>query len=248
MSSQHGLAAIAEAGGLDGSDVQRAAQLVDDQGRERLAVHVLGDDEERLGGAGDLLEQGEQVLHRRDLLLVDQDVGVLERSFHALCVGDEVGREVAAVELHALDDVELRLHRARLFDGDDAVLADLLHRFGDDVADLRVGVGGDGADLGDHVAGDGLRELARAPPCDDAVLIALADDGLDGLVDAALQRHRVRAGGNGLDAFAVDGLGQNGRGGGAVAGDVGGLGSDFAGPSARPCSRARSGARSPWRR
>ena len=43
---QHGLAAIAEAGGLDGDDVERAAQLVDDQGRQRLAVHVLGDDQQ----------------------------------------------------------------------------------------------------------------------------------------------------------------------------------------------------------
>ena len=36
-----------------------------------------------------------------------------------------------------------------LFDGDDAFLADLLHRLGQDVADLRVAVGADGADLGD---------------------------------------------------------------------------------------------------
>ncbi len=88
-------------------------------------------------------------------------------------------------------------------------------------------VGGDGADLGDHVAGDGLGELAQRAAFDVAVLVALADDGLDGLVDAALERHRVGAGGNGLDAFAVDGLGEDGRGGGAVAGDVGGLGGDF---------------------
>ena len=74
----------------------------------------------------------------------------------------------------------------------------------------------------------GLENLESAPPCDDAVLIALADDGLDGLVDAALEGHGVGAGGNGLDAFAVDGLGENGGGGGAVAGDVGGLRGDFA--------------------
>ena len=36
----------------------------------------------------------------------DEDVGVLEDGFHALRVGDEVRREVAAVELHAFDDVE----------------------------------------------------------------------------------------------------------------------------------------------
>ncbi len=115
----------------------------------------------------------------------------------------------------------------RLFNGDDAVLADLLHGVGDDGADLVVGVGRDGADLGDHVAGDGLGELGESATGDGAVFCALADDGLDGLVDAALEGGGVRAGGNGLDAFAVDGLGEHGGGGGAVAGDVRGLGGDF---------------------
>ena len=54
-------------------------------------------------------------------------------------------------------------------------------------------------------------------------LLELLDDRLDGLVDAALDVHRVAARGHDLGAFAVDGLGQNGGGGGAVAGDVGGL-------------------------
>jgi hypothetical protein len=45
---EHGLAAIAEARSLDGSDVQRATQLVDDEGRERFAVDVLSDDESGL--------------------------------------------------------------------------------------------------------------------------------------------------------------------------------------------------------
>ena len=33
---------------------------------------------------GDLLEHRQQVLHAGDLLLVDEDVGVLEDDFHAL--------------------------------------------------------------------------------------------------------------------------------------------------------------------
>jgi hypothetical protein len=49
----------------------------------------------------------------------------------------------------------------------------------------------------------------------------------DRLVDAALQIHRVHAGGDGFHAFADDGLGQHGRGGGAVAGDIGSLGRDL---------------------
>ncbi len=132
-------------------------------------------------------------------------------------VVDEVGRQVAAVELHAFDDFQLVLQRLAVFDGDDAFLADLVHRLGDDLADVGVGVGGNGADLGDFLGGRaGLGDLLQ-----------LFDDGGHGLVDAALQVHRVHAGGDVLHAFADDRLGQHGGGGGAVTGDVGGLGSDF---------------------
>ena len=65
-------------------------------------------------------------------------------------------------------------------------------------------------------------------PCvGDAHLLELFDDRCDGLVDAALERHRVGAGGDVLEAFAEDRLGENGRGGGAVAGEVASLGRDF---------------------
>ena len=136
-------------GRLDGGAVERAAELVDDERGERLALDVLGDDEERLLLLGDRLEHREEVLHVGDLLLGDEDVGVLEDGLHALGIGHEVGREVAAVELHALDDLERRLGALGLFDGDDAFLADLLHRLGEELADRLVAVGADGADLGD---------------------------------------------------------------------------------------------------
>src|ERR1035437_7883118 len=75
---QHGLAAIAKARSLDGANLQRAAQLVDDQGGERFAVHVFGDDQQRLAALGDLLKQGEQILHRRNFLFVDEDQRVFQ--------------------------------------------------------------------------------------------------------------------------------------------------------------------------
>jgi len=49
----------------------------------------------------------------------------------------------------------------------------------------------------------------------------------DGLLDAALRRSGWR-GGDSLDAHAEDGLREHGRGGRAVTGNVGSLGSDFA--------------------
>jgi hypothetical protein len=95
----------------------------------------------RGAGVGDLAEDREQVLGARDLLLVDEDVGLVEVDFHVGGVGDEVGAEVALVELHALDEFDVGLEALALFDGDDAVLADLVHRLGDDLADLGVLVG-----------------------------------------------------------------------------------------------------------
>ena len=46
--AQDGLAAVAEARGLDRADVQHAAELVDHQARQRVTVDVLGDDQQRL--------------------------------------------------------------------------------------------------------------------------------------------------------------------------------------------------------
>ena len=75
---EHGLAAVAEAGGLDGAHVERAADLVHDERGEGLALDFLGDDEERLAALGDGLEEREELLEVGDLLLVDEHVGVLE--------------------------------------------------------------------------------------------------------------------------------------------------------------------------
>ena len=160
---------------------------------------------------------------------MDQDVGVLENRFHALRVGDEVGGEIAAVELHAFDHVQLGLQSLGFFDRDDAVFADLLHGLGNDLPDGLVIVGADGADLGNHaVAVDGLGQLVDFALLAVAVLVVLATDDFDGLLDTALHGHRIGPGSDRLHAFAIDGLRQDGSGGGAIAGDVGGLRRDFA--------------------
>src|SRR5665648_241501 len=123
---EHALAAVAEAGGLDGDAGERAAQLVHDQGRESFTLDVLGHDEDLLAGLDDLLEHGEQVLDGADLLVGDEDVRVLEHGFHALGVGDHVRAEVALVELHALSELEVEAEGIGLLDVAHAVLAELL--------------------------------------------------------------------------------------------------------------------------
>ncbi len=157
-------------------------------------------------------------MHVADLLLGDEDVRVLEDGRHLLRVGHEVGADEAAVELHALDHVERGLGRARLFDRDDAFLADLLHRLGELAADLGVAVRADRADLRDVLlvlGGDGE-------------LLDLGGHRLDGRVHAALEIHRVVTGFDEREAAREERLREHGRGGRAVAGLVAGLGGDLA--------------------
>src|SRR5207245_5470440 len=87
-----------------------------------------------------------------------------------------------------------------------------------DFADGGVPVGGHGGHLLDfflflHLLGDAIQ---------------LLDGGFDRLGDAALNADGVGAGSDKLETLAIDGLSQDGGGGGAIAGGVAGLAGDFA--------------------
>ena len=75
---EHRLAPVAEAGRLDRGHLEAAAQLVDHQRGQRLALDVLGDDQQRLARLHDLLEHRQQRLQAGELLLVQQDVGLFQ--------------------------------------------------------------------------------------------------------------------------------------------------------------------------
>src|SRR5204863_5893640 len=154
-------------------------------------------------------ENGQEVLDRADLLVGDEDVRLVEHGLHALGVSDHVRREVALVELHPLGELELESEGLTLLDVDDAVLADLLDRVGDDVPDLPL-ARGDRGDPGDVLLAVDLLRL----------LLEALDDALDGLLDAALEPHRVRTRSDVLQALADDRLRENGGGRRAVARDV----------------------------
>src|SRR4051812_17324839 len=206
---EHPLAAVTEARRLDGDRGERAAELVDDEPRERLAPDVLGHDQQRLAGLNHLLEHGEQVLDGPDLLVRDQNVRVLEDCLHALGVRDHVRRQIALVELHALGELELEAEGLALLDVHDTVLADLLDRVREDVADLTIARRDSRDARNVLLAGDLLR-----------LGLQVLDDLLDRLLDPALDRHRVRTRGDVAETVLDDRLRQDGRGRRAVAGDV----------------------------
>jgi hypothetical protein len=62
---QHGLAAVAEAGRLDGGRLEGAADLVDDQRGQGLALDVLGDDRQRTADCMTFSSSGSRSLTER---------------------------------------------------------------------------------------------------------------------------------------------------------------------------------------
>jgi hypothetical protein len=72
---EHGFASIPEAWRFDCNARQRTAQLVHHQRGERLAVDVLGDDDEWMPRLYDAFQQRQETRHRGDLLVADQNPG-----------------------------------------------------------------------------------------------------------------------------------------------------------------------------
>ena len=130
---------------------------------------------------------------------MQKDVGILELHKHLLGVGDEVRRNVAAIELHAFDDFKFRREGLRLLDRNDAFLADFLHCLGYHRADFQISIGGDRSDLADF--------LARLDFF--GTYNEIGDHGFNRHIDTPLEIHRVHAGSNRLAAFTHDGLRQN---------------------------------------
>jgi len=113
---QHGLAAIAVAGGFHRRHIEDAAQLVDHQGGQGFAFNVLGDDQQRAFGLLNFLQQGDELGGRGNLVFVDEDERLFELDDHLFGIGDEIGRKEPAVKLHAFHDVDVGVQPLALFD------------------------------------------------------------------------------------------------------------------------------------
>ena len=135
---QHGFPSVTIAGCLDSRHIECAAQLVDDQSGQGFAFDILSDDQQSCAHLDDLLQQGQDVLNGGDLLVRDQDERIFQIGFHLVHISCHVGGDIASVELHAFNQVQLGQHGLALFDGDDAVLGDLLHSVRYHLADLCV--------------------------------------------------------------------------------------------------------------
>ncbi|PKS09713.1 hypothetical protein jhhlp_004334 [Lomentospora prolificans] len=215
--AKDGLAVVTKAGSLDSGNLELTTELVEDADSESLTVNIFGNDDEGTAELGGGLKGGDDVLDSRDLLLREEDQGLLELDLLGLGIGNEVGGDEAAVETHTLSDLHLVLESLALLDGNDTLLADLLHGVGNELTDVLVAVGRDGGDLSNLLAGGDVT----------LVLLEELDDVVDGGLDTAAEVHRVAAGGNVLDGLGEDGAGEHGGGGGTVTSNLVGLSGDL---------------------
>ena len=184
---------------------------------QRGALDVLRDQDQRAGRPHDLVEDRHQLLHLGDLLAAQQDVGIVDDRLEGRRVGHHVRRQVAVVELEALDEVDGHPRRRLLFHGDDAAVAHGEQGLGDHGAHRVVVVGRDRGDPG--VVLLGLYRVRDA--------VQVLDQAADGQIDAPLDQHRVATLSDGFHARPDDRLGEHRGRGGAVAHDVVGLDGGF---------------------
>ena len=208
--AEHSLASIAEAWRLDGADVERATQLVHYQESQRFRVNIFADDQEWLGSGTDLFEQWHQIANVADLLVVQENQSVLVRAAHRCRSIDEVRGNESLVELHTVDVFDSRIGSLALFNGDNAVFANTLERFGQKGSDGHVVVGRNRSDRSNFLTiADRLGHLLQ-----------LRNDGFDCFVDAASNGGWVAACGNIAEPFLEDRSSEDRSGGGPVASQV----------------------------
>ncbi len=148
---------------------------------------------------------------------MQQDQAVFHVGDHFVRVGNKVRREVAAIKLHAFHNFGFCFQTFVFLNGDNTFVANALHGVRDLVADSGFAVGGDGANLSDFVA---VFHFTGG-------ILNGGNHVGNSKVDAALEVHRVHAGGYAFHAFAHERLSQNGSCCGAVTGGVVGAGSNL---------------------
>src|SRR5690606_33854307 len=207
---QHGFTTVAEARSLTGSNFNDAANVVNNQGRQRFTFNVFSDNNQWLASFGHAFQHRQHLTDVRDLLVTQQDVRAVLLNAHAGLIVDEVRRQVATVELHTFYDVQFVVEAGACFNSNNTFFTHFFHGFSNQTADGGVAVRRNSTYLRDRFAVSTW--LSNG--------FEVCNSSGDGFVDTALQVHRVHTGCDSLQAFVYDGLSQNGCSGSTVTGIV----------------------------
>ena len=212
---EHGLTAITKPRRLHGSHIQHTTKTIDHQGCESFLLNVLSNDQQGLASAGNLFEHRHQILYQANLLVSEENVGLIQHSLHPLSVSGEVRGDVALIETHPLGDLQFSGHRLALFKRDHTFLANFVHGVSNHLTHFLVVAGSNGSTLSNGVAvTDRLGELLN-----------LAHEEVGSLVDPLLQGDCIGTSSHIAQAGLHHGMSQNSGCGRAITCSVIGLGS-----------------------
>ena len=162
------------------------------------------------------LQQRQNILHSADFLICNQNLSIIQNSFHLIGVRYHIGRNVATIKLHALNHLTGGLSGLGLLNGNHAVSGYLFHSLSNQFANHLV-CSGNSCHTGDIIA---------AADCL-ALCLNTGHSRVHSGLNTILHYHGVSTGSHILHAFAYQRLGQQCSGGGTVTGIIVSLGRNF---------------------
>ncbi|EKD80800.1 MAG: hypothetical protein ACD_40C00007G0001, partial [uncultured bacterium] len=119
-----------------------------------------------------------------NLLVGDQDIGVLHLGFHVVGIGHKIGRDIAFIKGHTVFVFDFDFKTLALLDFDDSVFANQVESFGDFLTNFFV-LGADGRNLDPVVFFDVSFDAFE-----------FGHDGLDRTINPPFHEHGVGTGGD----------------------------------------------------
>ena len=74
---------------------------------------------------------------------MDQNVWILKLDLHFFSIRNEIRRQIAAVELHSFNNLQIGVERLGFLDRDDTGIANRIHRLRQHVTNFSVTIGRD---------------------------------------------------------------------------------------------------------
>ena len=197
---QHSLATVAETWSLYSTDLQTATQTVNNQCCQSLRINILSDYQQRTTALSSWLENWQELLQVRNLLIVKKDVWVIHYTLHLVCVSHEVTTQVTTVELHTLNNTDIGITALALLDSDDTILRNLAHSVSQELTNLCIVVGRNSSHL---------LNLIIVVIYLLSMILDEGNDSSNSLVDTTLQIHWVSTCCYVLQALSYDSLSQD---------------------------------------
>ena len=138
---QHGLATVTEAWSLHSANFQTATQTVNYQSSQSLRINILSDNQQRTTTLSSRLENWQELLQVRNLLIIKKDVWVIHYTLHLVCISHEVTAQITTVKLHTLNNTDVCITALALLDSDDTILRNLAHCVSQELTNLSIIVG-----------------------------------------------------------------------------------------------------------